>query len=186
MEWWTPGGPGFSHDAGTGSIPARRTLLFVTFSCYQWRPYLAIPAARDGFERALERMRVRYEFAVSGYVVMPEHVHLLVSEPKTIPLATALQAVKLSVVVKSSERPFWQKRYYDFNVFTMKKWSEKLNYIHQNPVRRGLVGEAAAWDWSSARHYGTGEVGTVEIESEMTAARRERDLVEAHASEASG
>ena len=92
------------------------------------------------FVRALESMRVRYEFFVSGYVVMPEHVHLLVSEPPKVLLAKALQALKLAVAVKREERPFWQARYYDFNVFSAAKRMEKLNYMHQNPVTRGLVG----------------------------------------------
>ena len=82
-------------------------LHFVTFSCYQRRPYLGAAEARDVFERALEAMRLRYDFFVSGYVVMPEHVHLLVSEPGKAGLAEALQAVKLSVTVKRTERPFW-------------------------------------------------------------------------------
>ena len=130
-------------------------------------------------------MRVRYGYTVSGYAVMPEHVHLLLSEPKEDALlATALQALKLSVAVKSSQRPFWQKRYYDFNVFTAEKWWEKLNYIHENPVRRGMVRSAPEWAWSSARHYITGEVGPVEIESEMTASLRDRVGVETHVSEA--
>ena len=157
---------------------------FVTFSCFGRRSFLETPGSCDLFERALETMRVRYEFAVSGYVVMPEHVHLLVSEPREVVLAAALQALKLSVAVKSSQRPFWQKRYYDFNVFRMGKWWEKLNYIHENPVRRGLVTSAEEWAWSSARHYVTGEVGTVEIESEITAARRDRVVVRTHVSEA--
>ncbi len=157
---------------------------FVTFSCFGRRSFLEAPASRDLFERALETMRVRDGFAVSGYVVMPEHVHLLVSEPKDLVLATALQALKLSVSVKSSQRPFWQRRYYDFNVFRAEKWWEKLNYIHQNPVRRSLARSAEEWAWSSARHYVTGEVGAVEIESEMTAARRDRAVVETHVSEA--
>jgi putative transposase len=55
---------------------------FVTFSCYHRLPYLGTAAARDLFERSLETMRVRYELFVAGYVVMPEHVHLLVSEPR--------------------------------------------------------------------------------------------------------
>jgi putative transposase len=149
-------------------------LHFVTFSCYQRRQYLGTPTARDRFEVALEEMRRRYEFFVSGYVVMPEHVHVLVSEPKKVNLATALQALKLSVMRKSEERPFWQARYYDFNVFTTKKRVEKLNYMHENPVARGLVGFAENWPWSSARHYLTGHCGVVEIESSWTAARRER------------
>ena len=54
----------------------------LTFSCHDRLPYLANPAARDLFERVLEQTRRRYVFYVFGYVVMPEHVHLLVSEPK--------------------------------------------------------------------------------------------------------
>ena len=49
---------------------------FLTFSCYRRRPYLSTVAAMELFEDALERVRLRYLFAVAGYVVMPEHVHL--------------------------------------------------------------------------------------------------------------
>ena len=103
------------------------------------RPYLGTEEARDRFEQSLESMRLRYNFFLTGYVVMPEHVHLLVSEPKDALLAKALQALKLSVVVRRDERPFWQVRYYDFNVYTDKKRIEKLRYMHRNPVKRGLV-----------------------------------------------
>lgn len=119
-------------------------------------------------------MRTRYDFFVTGYVAMPEHVHLLIGEPKRAVLAKAIQALKLSVAVQRSERPFWQPRYYDFNVFTDRKRIEKLRYIHRNPVTRSLVEEPDAWIWSSFRHYWTGEEGTVEIESPRTAVRRDR------------
>ena len=69
---------------------------------------------------------------------------------------------------------FWQARYYDFNVFTRKKRLEKLSYMHWNPVKRGLVKEPQDWEWSSFRHYLTGEEGMVEIESEWTGRKRER------------
>ena len=78
---------------------------FVTFSCYRRQPYLDSLFARQLFERSLETIRVRYDFCVFGYVVMPEHVHLLVSEPKRAILAKAIQALKLSVAVQSRERP---------------------------------------------------------------------------------
>lgn len=84
----------------------------------------------------------------------------------------AIQALKLSVAVRSVERPFWQARYYDFNILSEVKVSEKLNYIHRNPVVRGLVAGPEDWFWSSFRHYATGEMGTVEIESYWTAWRR--------------
>jgi putative transposase len=149
-------------------------LHFVTFSCYQRRPYLASRAAKELFETALEKMRGRYRFAVLGYVVMPEHVHLLVSEPDEFGLDRVLKALKLSVSVQRCERPFWQRRYYDFNVFTAEKVTEKLRYLHRNPIVRGLVTKPEDWPWSSFRHYMAGTEGTVEIESSWTAWKRER------------
>jgi REP element-mobilizing transposase RayT len=87
-------------------------LHFITFSCYQRRPYLRRTSTRDLFESALERMRTRYWFVIIGYVVMPEHVHILMNEPKVGTLAGAIQALKLSVSVRQPESPFWQSRYW--------------------------------------------------------------------------
>ena len=58
-----------------------RQLHFLTWSCYRRRQYLRLTAVKRAVEIALEQARRRYEFRVYGYVVMPEHVHLLVSEP---------------------------------------------------------------------------------------------------------
>jgi putative transposase len=161
----------------------RGDLHFVTFSCFRRQLFLHRPKMRVLFEDALERMRLRYGFFVVGYVVMPEHVHLLVSEPEIGLLADVLKALKLSVSLRCSERPFWSARYYDFNVFTEKKRIEKLKYIHRNPVARGLVEAPEDWVWSSFVHYATGVIGTVEIESEWTAARRDRAASETHVRE---
>ncbi len=130
------------------------------------------------FEDALERIRRRYLFAVGGYVVMPEHLHLLVNEPRRALLSEAIKGLKLSVCLRSGERPFWQAHYYDFNVPTHAKFIEKLRYIHRNPVPRGLVAKLEDWKWSSFRHYATGLAGTVEIESEWTAGQRGWQLPE--------
>jgi putative transposase len=140
----------------------------VTFSCYLRQAYLKAPAARDLFEDALERIRCRYEFEVIGYVVMPEHVHLLVNEPRTRSLAIGLQALKLSLARRSGPGRFWQERYYDFNVFTEDKRVEKLDYMHWNPVRRGLVATMQQWPWSSYRYYRTREQGKVHVDSTWT------------------
>jgi putative transposase len=70
--------------------------------------------------------------------------------------------------------PFWQPRYYDFNVYREQKLMEKLDYVHRNPVQRGLVRRPEDWAWSSARHYATGEECGVGIESGWTARRREQ------------
>lgn len=140
-------------------------LHFVTFSCYHRLGYLNTPAARDLFEDALQKGSLRYRFDVMGYVVMPEHVHLLLSEPVRGLLSAGLQGVKLSVTRRSKLRPFWQARYYDFNVCTETKRAEKLNYMHWNPVKRELTERPEDWQWSSCRYYQTGEKGRVTIES---------------------
>lgn len=152
-------------------------LHFITFSCYRREPRLGTAEARTLFENSLEQTHNAYRFGVLGYVVMPEHVHLLVSEPEDVLLSTAMQALKQSVARRLALRaakPFWQARYYDFNVWSSQKRIEKLRYIHRNPVRRGLVAKPEDWQWSSFRHYATGLEGTVEIESEWTAQKRER------------
>jgi putative transposase len=153
----------------------------------QRQPLFSDPDRCDLFLKILERVRRRYRLVVLGYIVMPEHVHLLVSEPQRATLSTAIQALKLGVVrsldggevprsrkisetsgtpspdgVKKSNR-FWQARYYDFNVWTEKKRIEKLRYIHRNPVARGLVESPDQWRWSSFRWYLCGEAGPVKI-----------------------
>jgi putative transposase len=147
-------------------------LHFLTFSCYGRQPFLATAATRDLFERKLEQMRRRYVFHVFGYVIMPEHVHLMVSEPSRGMLDRSIQALKTSVSKQSDWHPFWLVRYYDFNVHSEEKRVEKLRYMHRNPVTRGLVEHPDEWKWSSFRHYLTGEVGPVEIESKWTAGKR--------------
>ncbi len=146
-------------------------------------------AARETFERELERVRRWYGCFVTGYVVMPEHVHLLISEPERGKLSLVIQMLKqlssrkLKPAVKppadNAERVgkrerFWQVRYYDFPVWTEAKRIEKLRYIHRNPVRRGLTERPEDWKWSSFVHYATGAEGPVEIESQWTERKRER------------
>ncbi|MFI5059705.1 MAG: REP-associated tyrosine transposase [Candidatus Acidiferrales bacterium] len=155
-----------------------RQLHFVTFSCYHRKPLLADPQARDIFVQTLETVHRWYGFWLAGYVVMPEHVHLLLSEPERKNLALVLQMLKQMVCRRlrpaSGKSPFWQARYYDFNVWSEQKRVEKLRYIHRNPVKRGLVERPEDWLWSSFRHYLTGEEGVAEIESHWTASRREK------------
>jgi putative transposase len=151
---------------------------FLTFTCYRRRPNFSSPDAYNLFVDALERMRRRFSMLVYGYVVMPEHVHLFVSEPDLGLLSDALHFLKLSSakrLIHAGSFPagaFWQKRYYDRNIRDHREFTEKLRYIHLNPVTRGLVREPAGWKWSSFRHYALREVGPVEIESQWTAQDR--------------
>jgi putative transposase len=151
---------------------------FVTFSCYRRSPLLARCHGYEAFEHELESARRDYGFVVAGYVLMPEHVHLLLSEPGKSSLAVVLQLLKqqTSRGLKKEDHRFWQRRYYDFNVWSEEKRIEKLRYMHRNPVKRGLVQKPEDWPWSSFRHYATGEEGTVEIESHWTAQMREERM----------
>jgi putative transposase len=153
---------------------------FVTFSCYHRQPRFDTPEACDLFLFCLEEMRQRFAMRIYGYVVMPEHVHLLVSEPSRATLAEAIHFLKLSFAKRLRGRngaegfcSFWQKRYYDRNVRDEREFVVKLRYLHRNPVKRGLVKEPADWKWSSFRHYALREVGVVEVESQWTATDRE-------------
>ncbi len=138
-------------------------------------------AAYKAFERELEAVRVRHGFVVAGYVLMPEHVHLLVGEPCRSSLSIALQVLKQQTSRRLKQRgavQFWQRRYYDFNVWSDEKRVEKLRYMHCKPVTRGLVEKPEDRPWSSFRHYATGLPGAVEIESQWTAFERGNQLPE--------
>ncbi|MGE5114160.1 MAG: REP-associated tyrosine transposase [Acidobacteriaceae bacterium] len=150
----------------------------VTFSCYHRLPLLGSTLLCEIFLQCLERTRRSYQFRVYGYVVMPEHIHLLISEPETELLATAIQALKIASAARArhyrevQETPLWQKRYFDHNVRSHASFETLLRYIHRNPVKRRLVIRPEDWKWSSFRHYSIAETGPVEIESQWTADRR--------------
>jgi putative transposase len=131
--------------------------------------------------KVLEQVRRRYQFVVVGYVVMPEHIHLLISEPQEKTPSKVMQALKLGFARRvlgemrrrhnpaqgrlfaDNAQHIWQKRFYDFNVWSTRKLREKLRYIHRNPVERGLVESPEQWRWSSFRAYALGEPGAVRI-----------------------
>jgi putative transposase len=160
----------------------RGDLHFLTFSCYERRDFLATERARDLFLSELERVRGEHKFRLAGYVVMPNHVHLLMGEPVKRTVSTVLQMLKQRVARKMRQgekkaprsqlagafdetepRAFWQPRFYDFNVYSQSKVKEKLDYMHANPVVRRLVGHPKDWVWSSWSNYTMG-TGVIEVD----------------------
>ena len=127
----------------------------------------------------MEEVRQRYRFVVVGYVVMPDHIHLLISEPERGTPSTVMQVVKQRFARRvlpkkkrsarqaelwpDQKQHVWQRRFYDFNVWSAHKRIEKLRYMHRNPVKRGLVLEPDQWEWSSFRSYAYREEGKVRI-----------------------
>jgi putative transposase len=164
-------------------------LHFLTCSCYHRQPWLVTPCRRDLFLQILEQVRQQYGFVVVGYVVMPEHIHLLIGEPERGTQSTVMQVLKQRyarrvlaearaedldkvdswesppVAKCAKDRPpgVWQRRFYDFHVWSERKRVEKLRYMHRNPVKDALVQEPEQWMWSSYRSYAYGEEGMVRI-----------------------
>jgi putative transposase len=156
-------------------------LHFINCSCFHRQSWLGTAKRRDLFLRVLEQVRERYRFVVVGYVVMPDHIHMFISEPERGDPSRVMQAIKQGFarrVLKALRRRrsstqqelfavgaehVWQRRFYDFNVRTARKRVEKLHYMHMNPVKRGLVQKPEQWKWSSYRNYAFGEAGTVRI-----------------------
>ena len=149
-------------------------LHFITFSCFHRLPLLETPRSKLVFEAVLEETRARHQARVYAYVLMPEHVHLLINEPPTILLGQFLKSLKqiTSHKLRDDRDRFWQDRYFDRNIRGEDARSEVIRYIHRNPVKRGLVVSPEDYRWSSFRHYATGERGVVEIESEWVARMR--------------
>jgi putative transposase len=164
-------------------------LHFITASCYRRRPLLGTARRRDLFLRLFEEVRRRYNFVVVGYVVMPEHFHLLISESERGDPSKVMQVLKQRVARRLLRTKriaagqamlfgdavtadhFWQRRFYDFNVFSQRKLVEKLRYMHRNPVRRGLADAPELWAWSSFQAYASGEAGVVKVNDWRTTVR---------------
>jgi putative transposase len=124
-------------------------LHFITTSCYQRLPLLAGPENRDLFLEVFEQVRRRYRFVVVGYVVMPEHVHLLLSEPQRGDLSLVMQVLKQGFARRLlcelrgkndlrqgrlwdfalEQQHIWQKRFYDFAVW--RRVARPLNRLHK-------------------------------------------------------
>ena len=135
-------------------------LHFITFSCYRRLALLGSAQFRNLFVEVLRQVREEYFFKLIGYVVMPEHVHLLISEPVRGTPSTIVKMLKQRVSHRLSPEPrpnrlpqFWQRRFYDFNVWSREKKIEKLAYMHANPLKRKLVEDPKDWPWSSYAFY---------------------------------
>ncbi len=153
---------------------------FVTFSCYRRRRLLDHARTRQVVISLLATELATHEGTCCGFVVMPDHVHAIVwfREPGRLSHFMKQWKQKSSVQLKKLVRgqlagyfktidrkdPFWQPRYYPFSLYSEKKATEKLDYMHLNPVRAGLVGKAVDWAWSSARHFDSGKSVGVPLE----------------------
>ncbi len=159
-------------------------IRFITFSCQRRLPLLGNPAIRDVFARSLDAARRRHGFSLYAWVVMPEHVHLLVRPRSDQRLDAVLRGIKTSVAKRVVARwrelhapilreittrrgtvRFWQKGGgFDRNVRDGSEFCREVHYIHRNPVERERVAQPQEWHWSSVRWWMGHKGGEVECD----------------------
>ena len=123
-------------------------------------PTRAPMAARDyaRLATALARMRQKHGFSLTAWVFLPDHWHAIVYPPYPLSIAKAMSALKVSSMVavnhaRHEKRELWQERYFDHALRTVQDYAETVEYIHLNPVKRGLVNRPGDWKWSSYPEY---------------------------------
>jgi putative transposase len=169
-----------SFNLHTYPLVSKRRILdlpghshFLTFSTYQRRRFLDSGETRDIVLEVLQKCLVMHKASCAGVVVMPDHVHALISGGEDFKISPFVQVWKKTSSyrigqfyereLKQYEQfcpkgcPVWQARFYDYNVDSDEKQNEKIEYMHQNPVVAGLAENALDWNWSSARFYERGE-----------------------------
>jgi REP-associated tyrosine transposase len=153
---------------------------FLTFSCYQRLPLLTKDRSCNWMIEAFQLGRQKDQFDLWAYVVMPEHVHIVLGPHTGTKTSRILSTLKQSVSKRamfwlsrnasdflpnleatnpdgSPTHRFWQRGGgYDRNLRSVRDIHEKIEYVHNNPVRRGLATSPEAWRWSSCRAWMTG------------------------------
>ena len=154
---------------------------FITTNTYNNYPYFKDEESCQIIVGELQFYSRKYGFALIGYVIIPDHLHLLVwwdkEEKPNLSISKVMNSIKtmtakrikrrlfyngdikymgrLTDVGQLTRRPFrlWQPGFYDFNIYSEEKFLEKLNYIHSNPVKAGLVSSPERCKWSSHKDY---------------------------------
>ena len=146
----------------------------MTFSTYRRGAYLLRPGSPELFLKHTDMIRQKHAIKILGYVIMPEHVHLVVVPPDGLKLGLVIGELKSRMAKEffadsghqsREPRVYWQRRCYDHNCRSPETVREKINYCHTNPVKRGLVSEPDEWRWSSYTWYR----GDSEVPLEMDA-----------------
>jgi putative transposase len=161
----------------------------LTFSCFRRQPFLSKDGSRKWLVEGIDRAREKHHFHVWAYVVMPEHAHLLLwPTEENYDISQLLNSIKQSVAKRAlvhvsrtapgflkrmeDKQPngerhyrFWQRGGgYDRNIIEPASAFQTVQYLHNNPVRRGLCAKPEDWFWSSAADYAGVRVGPLQID----------------------
>jgi REP-associated tyrosine transposase len=148
---------------------------FVTFCTHKRIPILTNNRFRKIILDSIQYICKTHQLSLLGYVIMPEHVHLVIIPPEKIKLGPMIGEIKRissikihDIMIETNSKfkdtmitkrdnimkfTLWQRRCYDHNCRNDKSVWEMVNYCHNNPVKRGLVSRPEDWRWSSFKDY---------------------------------
>ena len=158
------------------NIACDTTTFFITATITEWQPLLARPRARDILVKDFEFYRNKYGCRILAYVIMPEHYHLVIEFQRPedlhgwlhdVQMHTANELAKwlrqtgtpdeLAVYARHangrSKLAVWKEQARALGITSESVLRTKIDYVHKNPVDRGLVSQPDEWDWSSWRNY---------------------------------
>jgi putative transposase len=156
-----------------------KALVFVTATVTDWIPVFDNSTAAEIAIDRLSEATKHFSVAVVGYVLMPSHLHLLLGFSQIRQLSKFMQSFKIlsSKAVKQSVNSgitdglwndgkfnLWKPRFDDLIIVSAEQFRTKLNYIHTNPVRAGLVSDPAEWLNSSASDWLTDRKGPLRVD----------------------
>jgi putative transposase len=147
----------------------------VTFSTYKWIRALEDDLLKIIVLDELKALRTAYGIKTFGYVIMPDHIHLVLLPPNGIELGRIIGQLKSRCarryfasrtdLPKDKTKILWLKRCYDHNCRNLQAVVEKITYCHNNPSQAGLVSEPGRWKWSSFGWYEGRRDGPLEIDA---------------------
>jgi REP-associated tyrosine transposase len=128
-------------------IYINKPLYFVTFATHDRKRIPSLDVARAALEQCAHRAIENFNVALGRYVIMPDHVHLFVRGGRDFTLSAWIGGLKRAMSVTLESPKLWQPGFFDHILRSDESYSEKWNYVRENPVRAGLVKSAADWPY---------------------------------------
>ena len=151
-------------------------IVFVTTTVFKWRPILTKEQVASIVIKELQKTRSLFKMSFISYVIMPSHIHLLLGFHdisnlskfvQTFKSITSRQIKRLSLKeLYENDYKLWKPRFDDLIVTSERQLKIKMEYIHNNPVKAGLVEQAEDWTYSSAVDWLTDRSGLITIDKE--------------------
>ena len=132
-------------------VPASASCLIGSVFLHHWPPNAALAGV-------VRERRKKHRFLLTAWVFPPDHIHAILYPPFPLTLSRVMESIEVGSTLRinggrKETGLLWQPRLFDRALRTVKEYYEKVEYIHQNPVKAGLVSRAEDWAWSSAGEY---------------------------------